>query len=155
MSRWEHHRKLGEAIHARRTELGYQIRTVARMVNISPITLSRFESGYNAPTAHELRDIAAALDTTMDELMGQGSPTLKDMHTARVRQFFALENVLRAVGDANREFVVAADNASEEELIQFSKIVPGREQDAVLRHLEETIRKLEKLSERLPRIWRV
>lgn len=62
---------LGANISARREACGIDQLTLSERVNVSPPMISMIESGRRIPSVALLADIAAALDTSVDYLLGR------------------------------------------------------------------------------------
>lgn len=62
---------LGDRIHYLRTELGYTLQELGDKVGVGASTVRKWENGYiKTLRADKLQSLAAALDTTVDYLMG-------------------------------------------------------------------------------------
>ena len=64
------YKKLGKEIKKKREEKGYIQKELEIMLNISYGYISQVETGSKHPSLQSLVDIANALDTTLDELLG-------------------------------------------------------------------------------------
>jgi transcriptional regulator with XRE-family HTH domain len=67
-------RTLGDAIRARRTELGLRIEDLAYRSGVAYRTISRIESGYD-PQLDTLRRLAVALEVSVGDLVNDSDDT--------------------------------------------------------------------------------
>jgi transcriptional regulator with XRE-family HTH domain len=61
---------ISERIRHRRKQLGLNQQELAAAAHVSQAQISRYEQGDNSPTGQSLMDLARALDTTPDWLLG-------------------------------------------------------------------------------------
>ena len=54
-----------------RKKKGMTAAELARLVNTTPVSISRYETGKRTPTINKAAEIAAALGVTVDELIGK------------------------------------------------------------------------------------
>lgn len=72
---------LGEKIRQLR-EGKYTQEELAELLNVHNVTISKWENGTQAPNSKRLSDLAKALNTTTEYLLGQSeSPSLSEPHT--------------------------------------------------------------------------
>ena len=62
--------EVGDAIKARREELGMTQAKLARLLEVDVAQLSRWERGVYSPSLNIFRDIAKALKTTLTKMLG-------------------------------------------------------------------------------------
>lgn len=92
--------KIGLSVAAVRKETGWTQGELAERVGVETETVSRFERGATLPSLVTLQKLAAALNTTMADLIGEGSTMPNDQ--ARVICAW-----LADLQSDDREFVVS------------------------------------------------
>ncbi len=63
----------GDRITHLRKELGIKQLTLAEMLDVTPNLISKYENGYTSPPLDKLAQIAEALNTTTDYLLGRSN----------------------------------------------------------------------------------
>ena len=91
--------KIGSSLAAIRKQTGWTQGELAERIGVETETVSRFERGATLPSLVTLQKLAVALNTTMADLIGEGSSMPNDQ--ARVVAAW-----LSDLGDADRDFVI-------------------------------------------------
>jgi transcriptional regulator with XRE-family HTH domain len=92
--------KIGSSVAAVRKGTGWTQGELAERVGVETETISRFERGATIPSLVTLQKLAVALNTTMADLIGEGSPMPNDQ--ARVVAAW-----LSDLSEKDREFAMS------------------------------------------------
>lgn len=76
--------QLGRRLRQLRTSRGIGVRTLARMINVSPSLISHIELGKGAPSVKTLYALVAAFDVPLSEIFAESSGALRPSRASRI-----------------------------------------------------------------------
>lgn len=94
----------GAAFRAARERLGMTLRDAALAADIDPSLLSRIESGATDPSLSRAARLAAALDVSLDEIVGTKRKSVRNAKTST-----ALRQAIRLLNQAKERMERIAD----------------------------------------------